>query len=311
MAYNKTKQSFVIYESFYDAAMHLDDEEFREYMLRLKDYAIYGMDEESENKMINGLMAMAMPLLDAAEKRRKTKAENGQKGAEYGQLGGRPRKGETAAEYRERKLQEQKTPNETPNETPTITPTETPKKPLNVNANVNVNENENAKVNEDVNDNANENANAEGEDAAESRDEKQSNVFSLADLANSHIEFDDTRVLEGQREEMKGPQQEVISPYSKDMDIIPQTRCTGEEPRRAADPTEPAEPTKTELELINEMYAAAKIMARYDRRQATQDEYNKALHKGIQAMMICGRLTREEAKSKMMEAKRLVLEGRI
>lgn len=217
MTCGNNKQSFVMYGSFFDAAMGLNDEEFREYMLRLKDHALYGDNDMGDNVHISSLLFMAYPLLDAAEKRRKAKVENGQKGAEYGQLGGRPRKGETASEYRERKLQEQKTPNETP----TITPNETAYKPLNVNDNVNVNDNENA--NEKVNVNANWNANAEGTEADAIRD----HISLPTSLSISHQGFEDSKEL---NKGLKEPLQEVVSYNSKDKISENSERVESEKP---------------------------------------------------------------------------------
>lgn len=88
-----------MYASFYDAAMGLNDEDFREYILALKDYALYGIEYTSRNPMVNALLTMAQPNLEAAAKRRAKQVKNG----EYGILGGRPRKGETAEEYKARK----------------------------------------------------------------------------------------------------------------------------------------------------------------------------------------------------------------
>ena len=88
-----------MYASFYDAAMGLNDEDFREYILALKDYALYGIEYVSQSTMVNALLVMAQPLLEAAAKRRAKQVKNG----EYGILGGRPRKGETAEEYKARK----------------------------------------------------------------------------------------------------------------------------------------------------------------------------------------------------------------
>ena len=96
---NQNKQSFVMYASFYDAAMGLNDEDFRENILALKDYALYGIEYTSRNPMVNALLTMAQPNLEAAAKRRAKQVKNG----EYGILGGRPRKGETAEEYKARK----------------------------------------------------------------------------------------------------------------------------------------------------------------------------------------------------------------
>lgn len=88
-----------MYASFYDAAMGLNDEDFREYILALKDYALYGIEHTSSSPMVNALLVMAQPLLEAAAKRREQQVKNG----DYGILGGRPRKGETAEEYKARK----------------------------------------------------------------------------------------------------------------------------------------------------------------------------------------------------------------
>ena len=93
------KQSFVMYASYLDAAAGLTDEEFREFILALQDYALDGIEYESESRMVNGLIAMAQANLDASGLRWKKNAKNG----EFGILGGRPRKGETAAEYKARK----------------------------------------------------------------------------------------------------------------------------------------------------------------------------------------------------------------
>lgn len=100
MSEEKSKQSFVMYASFYDAAMGLNDVEFREYILALKDYALYGIEHTSSSPMVNALLVMAQPLLEAAAKRREQQVKNG----DYGIFGGRPRKGETAEEYKARKL---------------------------------------------------------------------------------------------------------------------------------------------------------------------------------------------------------------
>lgn len=94
MAENKSKrkESFIMYESFIDAAACLGGDDFKECIIRLKDYALYGIDEPSNNQIINVILTMAKPNLDAAENRRQKQIENGMKGKEYGKLGGRPKK---------------------------------------------------------------------------------------------------------------------------------------------------------------------------------------------------------------------------
>lgn len=89
---NTEKQSFVFYDSFFQAADYLDDKGFRECITRIRQYALSGKDENSENTAANIIMNMAKPLLDKAKKRYKKCVENGNKGKDYGWLGGRPRK---------------------------------------------------------------------------------------------------------------------------------------------------------------------------------------------------------------------------
>ena len=93
------------YDSFLSAMKHLNDAEFRECVLKIRDYAIEGVDEESSSPMVNVIMAMAKPNLDSAKRRYMASVENGKKGAEYGKLGGAPKGNQNA-----RKKQPQKQP---------------------------------------------------------------------------------------------------------------------------------------------------------------------------------------------------------
>ena len=115
------KNSFVFYDSFLSAMKHLSDAEFRECVLKIRDYALEGVDEESESPMVNVIMAMAKPNLDSARKRYIASVENGKKGAEYGKLGGAPKGNQNARKHN---------------------PQSTPKQPLDedVDANVDVEE---------------------------------------------------------------------------------------------------------------------------------------------------------------------------
>ena len=124
-----------MYASFYDAAMGLNDEDFREYILALKDYALYGIEHKSNNPMVDGFITMAQPLLEAAAKRREKQVKNG----DFGILGGRPRKGETAAEYKARKDALRQSLNLTKTQD---NPMAFQLKTLNVNADVDVNAND-------------------------------------------------------------------------------------------------------------------------------------------------------------------------
>ena len=99
------KNSFVFYDSFLSAMKHLNDSEFRECVMRIRDYALEGIDEESQSPYVNIILAMAKPNLDSARRRYEVAVENGKKGAEYGKLGGAPKGNQNA-----RKKQPQKQP---------------------------------------------------------------------------------------------------------------------------------------------------------------------------------------------------------
>ncbi|MBQ2843967.1 MAG: hypothetical protein IJE69_06925 [Alistipes sp.] len=99
------KNSFVFYDSFLEAMKHLNDAEFRECVLRIRDYALEGIDEESQSPYVNIILAMAKPNLDSARRRYEVAVENGKKGAEFGKLGGAPKGNQNA-----RKKQPQKQP---------------------------------------------------------------------------------------------------------------------------------------------------------------------------------------------------------
>ena len=126
------KNSFVFYDSFLSAMKHLNDAEFRECLLKIRDYALEGVDEESSSPMVNVIMAMAKPNLDSAKRRYMASVENGKKGAEYGKLGGAPKGNQNARKNN---------------------PQSTPKQPLDVDVNEDVEEDVNKEVNGDDGDN--------------------------------------------------------------------------------------------------------------------------------------------------------------
>ncbi len=123
---NNGKNSFVFYDSFLSAMKHLNDAEFRECVLKIRDYALEGVDEESSSPMVNVIMAMAKPNLDSAKRRYMASVENGKKGAEYGKLGGAPKGNQNARKNN---------------------PQSTPKQPLDVDVNEDVEEDVNEEVN--------------------------------------------------------------------------------------------------------------------------------------------------------------------
>ena len=124
------KKSFVMYDSFVEAMMHLDDKDFRECFMKIRDYALEGVNEESKSPMVNVIMALAKPNLDSARRRYMASVENGKKGAEFGKLGGAPKGNQNA-----RKKQPQK-------------------QPLDVNVDVEEDENKDEEVDVNVNEDA-------------------------------------------------------------------------------------------------------------------------------------------------------------
>ena len=75
---------------------HLNDAEFRECVLRIRDYALEDIDEESQSPYVNIILAMAKPNIDSARRRYMASVENGKKGAEFGKLGGAPKGNQNA-----------------------------------------------------------------------------------------------------------------------------------------------------------------------------------------------------------------------
>ena len=124
------KNSFVFYDSFLSAMKHLNDAEFRECVLKIRDYALDGVDEESSSPMVNVIMAMAKPNLDSARRRYMASVENGKKGAEFGKLGGAPKGNQNARKNN---------------------PQSTPKQPLDEDVDANVDVEEDVNENEEVN----------------------------------------------------------------------------------------------------------------------------------------------------------------
>ena len=169
---NNEKGSFVFYDSFLEAMKHLNDSDFRECVMKIRDYALEGVDEESDSPMVNVIMALAKPNIEAARRRYETAVENGKKGAEYGKLGGAPKGNQNA-----RKKQPLNQPQ---------------KQPLDVYVEEDVNVNEEVDVNED----------APAGDIVPSSFSNSSISF-----LSKEIENDSERLEE--REEKKEPLQEV------------------------------------------------------------------------------------------------------
>jgi hypothetical protein len=71
--------SMIIYHSFIEALEDMSDKEFRDCILALTNYGLYG--EEADYKgVVKMYMTQAKPQIDANKRRRKTSRENGLKG---------------------------------------------------------------------------------------------------------------------------------------------------------------------------------------------------------------------------------------
>ena len=181
-----------MYDSFLEAMMHLDDAEFRECVLKIRDYALEGVDEESSSPMVNVIMAMAKPNLDSARRRYMASVENGKKGAEFGKLGGAPKGNQNARKNN---------------------PQSTPKQPLDVD------------VNDDVEVDVNVNVNVKGDDG----DAPSGSIgfqSSFSNSSNSVLinEANDSEQLKENKE--KEPLQEVYNSKSESNNTLPVSPCS-------------------------------------------------------------------------------------
>ena len=122
------RDSFIFYQSFYEAIVELPREVQGEVLTAIVEYGLYGETTESLKPIAKAMMLLIKPQIDANQKR----YENGCKG-------GRPRKD---TENQNQKETEPK---------PKQNQKETEQKP-NVNVNVNVNDNVNDNVDVNVND---------------------------------------------------------------------------------------------------------------------------------------------------------------
>lgn len=124
----------VIYRSFYDAIIDLPEQNQIEVWNAI---FLFGFDgvEQNLTGVSKMLFTLIKPQLEANNRKAEIGKANGEKGAKFGKLGGRPQKEKPA-----------NNPQETPIEGFEITPT----KPANVNDNVNINANANSNVNENA-----------------------------------------------------------------------------------------------------------------------------------------------------------------
>ena len=201
MTKKNEKRSFVMYDSFLEAMKHLNDAEFRECVLKIRDYALEGIDKESESPYVNIILAMAKPNLEAARRRYEASVENGKKGAEFGKLGGAPKGNKNAS-----KKQPLKQPLD-----------------VDVDDNDNVNEDVDVDVNVEVDDYTNADVN---NDAESTPTGLESSYSTSIQGVNNQIENDSEQFEE--QEERKEPHNEACSHYSNDCSVGAANENTGE-----------------------------------------------------------------------------------
>ena len=177
MTSKNDKKSFVFYDSFLSAMKHLNDAEFRECVLRIRDYALEGVDEESSSPMVNVIMTLAKPNLDSARRRYMASVENGKKGAEFGKLGGAPKGNQNARKNN---------------------PQSTPKQPLDVDVNEDIEVDVNEKVDVEV-------------DAPSGSTTFQSSFSNSSNSSLTYEANESERLEEREENKEKEPMQEVYN----------------------------------------------------------------------------------------------------
>lgn len=199
------KRSFVFYDSFLEAMKHLNDAEFRECVMKIRDYALEGIDEESQSPYVNIILAMAKPNLDSARRRYMASVENGKKGAEFGELGGAPKGNKNASK----------------------------KQPLKQPLDVDVDDNDNDNVNEDVGEDVDVNVEVDDYTNADVNNDAESTPTGLESSYNTSIQGvnnqieSDSEQFEDREEKIK-PLQEVNSSHSNSCDVRAAGKNTSE-----------------------------------------------------------------------------------
>ena len=249
MAKKEEKRSFVMYDSFLEAMKHLNDAEFRECVLKIRDYALEGNEEESASPMVNVIMALAKPNLDSAKRRYMASVENGKKGAEFGKLGGAPKGNQNA-----RKKQPLK-------------------QPLDVDVDDNVNED--VDVNVEVDDYTNADVN---NDAESTPTGLESSYNSSIQGVNNQIE-NDSEQFEDREEKIK-PLQEVNSSHSNSCDVRAAGKNTSEALSSNAEVSS-ATPQRREEGGMDMGEYLERVIANSIGRLAKMKQQGKELDKGL------------------------------
>ena len=249
MAKKEEKRSFVMYDSFLEAMKHLNDAEFRECVLKIRDYALEGNEEESASPMVNVIMALAKPNLDSAKRRYMASVENGKKGAEFGKLGGAPKGNQNA-----RKKQPLK-------------------QPLDVDVDDNVNED--VDVNVEVDDYTNADVN---NDAESTPTGLVSSYNTSIQGVNNQIE-NDSEQFEDREEKIK-PLQEVNSSHSNSCDVRAAGKNTSEALSSNAEVSS-ATPQRREEGGMDMGEYLERVIANSIGRLAKMKQQGKELDKGL------------------------------
>jgi hypothetical protein len=138
MAVIMVNESFIFYQSFCDTTDNLSDEDYGKLMRAVHQYGIHEIEPQNLSPMLMMAFGLMKPQIDANNRRRKNGKLNGEKGSEYGKLGGRPPKKSPSPGVSEK-------PPEGYDENPPGVSEKPPN--VNVNDNDNLNENVNEKEN--------------------------------------------------------------------------------------------------------------------------------------------------------------------
>ena len=88
------RESFIFYRSFYEAIKCMPPEVQAEIYPAVCEYALFGKLPKNLSEIAKGMFALIKPNIDTNT----TRYINGQKGAQYGKRGGRPKKNSTPTE---------------------------------------------------------------------------------------------------------------------------------------------------------------------------------------------------------------------
>lgn len=200
MVSEERKKAFVVFASTFEAAVkHLTLEQRGELFTLMGKYSLEGEHVQSDTPMVDVILKMSAPNMDAAERRHQASIENGKKGKDKGGGIGAPRKGETKEEYQARLLEWKRSRDADDN----------PQEPLNKDIDTNIDkdikkEKDIEKYKEiDINKNAN---------IGDKSDSISSNFLSFSFESSNFVEDETDQGEEPRRER---PRQEVISSYSK------------------------------------------------------------------------------------------------